>query len=104
MELTKTIYSFTNEFPKNETYGIISQMRRSALSIPSNIAEGTGRNSDKELNKFLNIALGSSFELETQIILSYELDMINNQQFKNLDSKISELQKMIIGFKNKIKE
>lgn len=102
MELVKLIYLYTNDFPKSETYGILSQIRRAAISIPSNIAEGSSRNSDKELCRFLDISIGSCFELETQLILSKELNYFDKDRFNELDSKISELQKMLFGFKQKI--
>ena len=69
----KKVYLLTNDFPTEEKFGLISQMRRSAISIPSIIAEGSGRSSDKDFANFLSIALGSSFELETQIWLSMDL-------------------------------
>ncbi len=74
-------------------------MRRSAVSIPSNIAEGCGRNSDADLNRFMDIANGSAFELETLIILSYDLDFISHEEFEYFDKKLNEIQKMIYGFK-----
>jgi len=73
IELVKVIYDITKTFPSNEQFGLTSQIRRCSVSIPSNIAEGCGRNSDKELIHFLYIALGSASELETQIIISQEL-------------------------------
>lgn len=102
MELVKLIYLYTNNFPKSETYGLLSQIRRAAISIPSNIAEGSSRNSDKELCRFLDISIGSCFELETQLILSKELNYLDKDRFNELESKISELQKMLFGFKQKI--
>ena len=77
MELAKEIYLLTSNFPKEEIYGLSSQMRRASVSIPSNIAEGAARNSDKEFARFLYISLGSLSELDTQIILSKDLGFIN---------------------------
>lgn len=74
IELVKSIYEITKSFPANEQFGLTSQMRRTAVSIPSNIAEGCGRNSNKELTHFLYIALGSAAELETQLIISHDLN------------------------------
>ncbi|MGZ3766557.1 MAG: four helix bundle protein, partial [Mucilaginibacter sp.] len=74
IEITKVVFQLTKTFPSEEKYGLISQMIRSAISIPSNIAEGCGRKSNKELHQFLNIALGSSFELETQLIIAKEFN------------------------------
>ena len=73
IEIAKSIFQLTRGFPVEERYSLTSQLTRSAISIPSNIAEGCGRKSDKEFNQFLSISLGSAFELETQVILAYEL-------------------------------
>lgn len=97
IELVRLIYGITNSFPSAETYGIVSQMRRSAISIPSNIAEGFMRRHNKEYKQFLYIALGSLAELETQIIISEELDFLKNEQNKNVLTNIDELNKMITG-------
>ncbi len=99
MEVVKELYFFSGELPSDERFGLISQMKRSAISIPSNIAEGSGRTSQKEFLHFLNISISSSFELETQLILTqevYELDVTK------LLEKVNELQKMIVGFKKQI--
>jgi len=77
IEVSKLIFQLTRSFPPEEKYGLISQMIRSAVSVPSNIAEGCGRKSNKELYQFLNIALGSSFELETQLIIAKEFNYID---------------------------
>ena len=102
IKLVKEVYTTTNKLPKEEIYGLTSQIRRSAISIPSNIAEGAGRGS-KEFNHFLNIAKGSSFELETQIIISKELDFINSETFNELNSNIIEIQKMLNGLQKSLK-
>ena len=78
MELVKEIYVVTKNFPDDEKFGIISQMRRAAVSIPSNIAEGSARFSDKEKSRFLDITIGSIAELETQLIISKDLGYIDN--------------------------
>lgn len=101
--LVKEIYLATHKFPKDELFGITSQMRRSAVSIPANIAEGCGRDSDKELSRFLDIANGSAFELETLIILSLDLDFLSQEEFENFDAKLNEIQKMIFGLKQSLK-
>ncbi len=98
MELVVQVYKLTQKFPNEEKFNLISQIRRCATSIPSNIAEGAGRNSDKELNQFLGIAKGSSFELQTQLILSNKLAFMNNDDFHKLNNSVSEIQRMISGF------
>ncbi len=102
-ELVKDIYQVTEGFPLNERYGLISQIQRSAISVPSNIAEGAGRDSKKEFNRFLDIAMGSLFELETQVILSFDLEYISNDTHNELTTKIKDVQKMLYGLKNSIK-
>lgn len=97
MELTKIIYQKTDSFPSKETYGIVSQMRRAAVSVPSNIAEGFMRKHNKEYKQFLYIALGSLAELETQIILSEKLGYLENKQSAEMQDNISELNRMVSG-------
>lgn len=97
IELVIDIYKKTEDFPKEEIYGLTSQIKRSAMSIPSNIAEGTGRSSDKDFNRFLDVALGSSFELETQLIIANRLKFLDDIDFNKLNQQIDEEQKMIIG-------
>ena len=103
ISLVVEIYKTTKNFPNEEIYGLTSQMRRSAISIPSNIAEGSGRGSDKDFNRFLDVALGSSFELETQIIIAHELEFLSEQDFSDLTTKIQEEQKMITGLQKSLK-
>lgn len=95
IELAASIYETTKNFPNEEKFGIISQMRRSAVSISSNIAEGAGRNSDKEFRRFLNISFGSCSELETQLIISLKLGYLSGEESENLLSELTEIQKMI---------
>lgn len=92
------IYKMTSNFPASEIYGITSQIKRAVISIPSNIAEGAGRNSDKDFSRFIAISLGSSFELETQLIIANELDFIDNEKFKELIETLSKIQKMLVNF------
>ncbi|MDX1283815.1 MAG: four helix bundle protein [Draconibacterium sp.] len=101
--LVKDIYHATRDFPKDELFGITSQMRRAAVSIPSNIAEGCGRDSDKELSRFLDIANGSAFELETLVILCIDLELLSQSEFEKFDSLLNEIQKMIFGLKHSLK-
>lgn len=100
--LVKEIYEITSDFPESEKFGLTSQIRRCAVSIPSNIAEGSGRGSDSDFGNFLNYSIGSSFELETQLILANDLKLISDEKFENLIQEINEMQRMLIGFKNKI--
>jgi four helix bundle protein len=93
--LTLTIYKFTSSFPKEELYGLTSQMRRSSSSIPSNIAEGCGRNSQPQFARFLNIAFGSASELEYQLILSKDLGFIDEEAFDSLLDKVTEIKRML---------
>ena len=93
MNLVVEIYKITNHFPKEELYALTSQMKRSALSIPSNIAEGAGRNGKAEYCRYLYIALGSASELETQLEIAYRLNFISD--IKDLDSKIRFIKNML---------
>jgi len=95
MNLVILIYKLTSQFPKDELFGLASQMRRAAVSIPSNIAEGHGRNSDKELIRFLYISLGSASELETQLLLSSKLGFLDEESFSKLNDANNEVIKMI---------
>ena len=95
MNLVILIYKVTGQFPKEELFGLTSQMRRAAVSIPSNIAEGHGRHSEKELIRFLYISLGSASELETQILLSNKLDFLNGEDFNQLNELNNEVLKML---------
>jgi four helix bundle protein len=101
IELAKDVYEITSKYPTEEKYGLISQMRRCSVSIPSNIAEGAGRKSNKEFSYFLSISNGSAFELQTQLIISNKLDLINKDDFEKLLKKTIEIQKMNYGL-NKV--
>ena len=96
---TLRIYSNTSLFPKNELYGITSQIRRASSSIPTNISEGCGRNSDKEFNQYLNIALGSASETEYLIILSRDLNYIDTETFEILEKEINTIKSKIYKLK-----
>ena len=100
--LAQTIYTSTTSFPDKEKYGLISQMRRSAVSIASNIAEGAGRNTKKEFGHFLGIAKGSGYELMTQVVLSGELHFIADETKEKLITQIDEVHKMIHGLQQKL--
>ncbi len=102
MKIVTEIYSLIEQFPNNEKFGLTSQISRSAVSIPSNISEGC-RGSDKELVQFLNMALGSSFELETQLEISYNIKYINKEKFEELTQSLNVLQKRMNAFRNSVK-
>ena len=98
MKIVKEVYKISTLIPEKEKYGLISQITRAAVSIPSNIAEGSSRISDKDYKRFLEIALGSAFELETQVIILEEIGYLKREKAKNLLEMITEEQKMINGF------
>jgi len=97
IELVVAIYSLTKSYPKEELFGLMSQMRRAAVSIPSNIAEGAGRNHDKEFQQFLYIALGSVAELDTQLLLSERLEYVTRSEFEELNNLITLIRSQISG-------
>ncbi len=104
IDIVKEIYKLSLELPKEEKYGLISQMTRAAVSVPSNIAEGSSRNSDIEYKRFLEIALGSLFELETQLTITIEIGLCTQEQLKNIFEKIEKEGKQINSLINKIKQ
>ncbi|MBA4405642.1 four helix bundle protein [bacterium] len=103
IELVTTVYRLTGGFPKEELFGISSQMRRAAISIPSNIAEGAARNHDKEFIHFLYIALGSISELETQTIICKNLNFMNDDNSLMLLDELTSLRKVVIGLIKSVK-
>lgn len=102
IELAKQVYKVVAELPDTEKYGLTSQIKRCAVSIASNIAEGAGRNSNKEFKHFLGIANGSSYELHTQLILVYELGLIEKTKIENILNLIVEIQKMNYSFQKSL--
>ena len=96
--LTLDIYKTTQGFPKTEQYGLTSQMRRSSASIPTNIAEGTGRDGQAELARFLQISMGSASELEYQLMLSRDLNFIDENTFLKLNRNTIEVKRMLASF------
>lgn len=101
--LVKEVYSITEKLPIEEKFGLTSQMRRAAVSIASNIAEGSGKESQKEFLRFLETAYSSAFELETQFILAEDLAFLNKEESAHLLSVVQEIQKMIYGFSKTLK-
>ena len=102
LELVTDIYEFTKDFPKEEIYGLTSQMRRAAISYPSNIAEGAARNSKADYVRFIYISLGSLSELETQVIISKKLGYVSDNE--KILNEIEKLRKMTLNFINYLKE
>lgn len=102
-QLTLKIYKVTEEFPREELYGLTSQIRRASVSIPTNIAEGCVRSSDADFSRFLYIALGSTSELEYLILLSMDLKFIKNDLYVELNNDTNEIKKMLISMIQKLK-
>lgn len=102
-QLTLEIYKATALFPKDEMFGITSQMRRSSSSIPTNIAEGCGRGNDGDMSRFLQIAGGSASELEYQLILARDLQLLDTETYQRLDTHLDEVKRMIYAFLQKLK-
>ena len=102
IKLAEEIYKLIIDLPDFEKFGLANQMRRSAISIPSNIAEGSAKESNKDFKRYLGISLGSAFELETQLILSLNLGFVSENKYDNCSNKLTELQKMIFGFKKSL--
>ena len=104
MTLITKIYQSTNLFPKEEIFGLTSQIRRSAVSIPSNIAEGYGRESKQDFLRFLNISIGSLFELQTQLEIAKNISYLNENEFNNIFEDSREIERMLVSFIKKLKE
>jgi four helix bundle protein len=104
MEMTVIVYQGTEAFPKHEVYGLAQQMRRAAVSVPSNIAEGKGHRSDKEFRRFLFHARGSLMELETQILLAGKLQYLSPEQSQSLQNAATQVGKSLAGLLNALSE
>mgnify|MGYP003609459691 FL=1 len=102
IDLCVDVYQALANMPNDERYGLSSQIKRSAVSIPSNIAEGAGRDTNSQFSNFLNIAYGSSYELQTQLIISERLNFISSEVNESLLNKLNEVQKMVYVFKENI--
>lgn len=102
VDLAVKIYQATADFPSEEKFGLTSQMRRAGVSIPSNIAEGTAKSSSKSFSNSLEISLGESFELETQLIIAERVNLISSEKASLIESDIAEIQKMITGLKSSL--
>jgi four helix bundle protein len=101
--LALDIYRITETFPKEELYGLTSQIRRACISIPSNMAEGCGREGGADLVRFFQIAQGSASELEYQLMLACELKYLNNKDYENLEFQLNEIRRMLTNFIQKLK-
>ena len=104
IEIVKLVYLLLNDFPKEELYALSSQLKRASISVPSNIAEGYGRNTDKSLGYFLDITRGSLFEIENQLVIAKEIGFITDEKtYNNLLNQIEVESKMINAFSKKFK-
>ncbi len=104
IKLVGNSYQLTKSFPESEKFNLISQMNRCAVSIPSNIAEGSSKSTNKHFKKFLENSLGSAFEWETQLIVSYNESYISKEKFEELENKILQIQKMIGSFMDNLND
>lgn len=102
MDFVTCIYKETNEFPREEQFGLTQQLRRAAVSVPSNIAEGYGRNSTKDYMRFLRIAIGSLYEIQTQILISKNLGYISKEVFEKHFDALREIERMITSLIKKL--
>src|SRR5688572_4672543 len=99
MGIAQAVYQVTSTFPTNEKFGLTSQINRAVVSVPSNIAEGAGRSTNKEFGYFIRLALGSSYELETQLLLATKVGLSNNKEIEIVLNHLERLQKMLYKFK-----
>jgi len=102
-QLTLAIYNTTAKFPKDELYGLTSQMRRASASIPANIAEGCGREGKAELARFLQVSMGSASELEYHLLLAHDLGLMGEQDYRLLSSSVTEVKRMLSSFIRKLR-
>jgi four helix bundle protein len=102
-ELTLQVYKATDSFPKHELYGVTSQIRRAAVSVPTNIAEGCGKDSDGELKRYFLIAMGSASELEYLLILARDLNYLTDGDYKEMQIQLIEIRKMLNAFIQRLK-
>ena len=102
-QLTLDVYKASKLFPKDELFGLTSQIRRAVSSIPTNIAEGCGRETNKDFAHFLQISIGSASETEYQLLLAHDLEYINNDDFERLTNEIVSVRKMIIKYQSELK-
>ncbi len=103
IELVKSVFKILDKYPDNQKYALVSQISRCSISIPSNIAEGSSRKSEKDFTRFLEISLGSSFELETQLLISKELGFVSVNDFDGIASNLTIIQKQLNTLITKIR-
>ncbi len=101
-KLVKVVYSISKKLPKEELYGLTSQIRRAVVSVPANIAEGAGRGTDRDFCHFLDIARGSLFELDTLLILSTDLEYVSEEELNPVFESINEIVKMMVSFQSRL--
>ncbi len=101
-KLVKVVYQISKKLPKEELYGLTSQIRRAVISVPANIAEGAGRGTDRDFCHFLDIARGSLFELDTLLILSSDLEYVSEEELSPAFENINEIIKMMVSFQNRL--
>ena len=101
--LTLAVYQATQQFPNDEKFGLTSQMRRASASIPTNIAEGSGRQGDIELARFMQISMGSASELEYLLLLAHDLHLLNHEDYRQLNQQTLEVKKMLASFIKKLR-
>ena len=97
-QLTLEVYQMTNDFPADERFGLTSQIRRCALSVPSNIAEGSARGSDADFSRFIHIAMGSAAELDYQMLLAHDLNFMDSSEYQRLADELAEIRRMLNAF------
>lgn len=102
IDLAVEVYRITEKLSKEERFGLISQINRCVVSIPSNIAEGAGRNTNKDFDHFLGISLGSSFELDTQLVISNRLGYVSPEDFEKIELELEHIQNMIAKLKQSL--
>ena len=100
--LTLQICKITKDFPSDERYGLTAQLRRSSASVPTNIAEGCGRNGERELARFMSIAAGSASEVEYQVLLARDLDYMQDETYRELNQQVNEIKRMLNSFIQKL--
>lgn len=103
-EFCRDIYTVTQLFPDNEKFGLTNQLRRASISIPSNIAEGSSRKSNRDFSRFIEIAIGSAYEIETQLIISHDLEFLPDNKLQLLTHKLDIIIKMMTNFKTNLKD